>query len=168
MNTPITRVIAIASVVTVMVLFALPIRAADGGSAKGALSVTGDGEPGHIEIANAYLVAGADSLEPNKIVRRVIFTSTDVRPVIEACSDADCAMYSIEEGMWIQLDDATMMSWWAKVKPVQISGMTGRSGLVLTTDKPDHLAGTLTLDTMGVKTRIEFDAPLVKPIPASE
>ncbi len=168
MNTHFARAIFMTLVVTGLAFFALPIFAADAGTAKGTLSITVDGPPSRVEIAHAYLVTGGDSLAPTKVTRRLIFTATDVSRVIKACADADCAMYSIEEGMWIQLDDPTTLSWHAHIKSNQVGGMTSRSGLVLTTDKPDHLAGTITLDTMGVKTRIEFDAPLVKQSPAPE
>ena len=168
MNTLITRTVSTALAVATFTFFAPLVFAVDGGMAKGELSITFDGAPDHIAITNAYLVSGPDSLEPTKMTRRLIFSAADVGPAITACADANCALYSSKERVWVALDDATTMSWHAQINDKQASGMTSRSGLVLATDEPNHLAGTLKLDMMGVKANIEFDAHLMSQSPPSE
>jgi len=151
------------TLIAAMLVFAVSFAwAAGADSAKGKLVVQGDDKPLSMELNHAYFITGPDEFDAAKTTRRVLFTGEDVRSAIEACEDAGCAMYSFSEGMWLQIDDSSTMRWWGKVKPVQQSRMLDRSALVLTTDTPDRLAGTLTLDSSGKPVKISFDAPLVK------
>ena len=161
MNALITRAVSKAFAIAGLAFFAGSVLASDGGMARGNLSIEIDGPPDQVAITQAYLVSGPDSLDAAKITRRIIFSAADMRPAIEACADANCALYFSQERVWVSLDDEAMMSWHAQINDKQASGMTSRAGLVLTTDKPDRVAGTLKLDMMGVKANIEFDAPLV-------
>ena len=150
-------------IAAMLVLAVSSASAAD--SAQGTLVVQGEDKPLSMELSHAYFITGPDDLDATKITRRLLFTGADVRSTIAACEQSDCAMYSFSEGMWVQIDDTSTMRWWGKVKPVQQSGMLNRSALVLTTDQPDRLAGTLTLDNSGKPAKITFDASLVKAFP---
>jgi len=138
---------------------ALP--AASGDSAKGTLTVETESKPASVELAHAYLISGPDTFEAKKITRRIVFTKSDERATIEACSDVSCATLSASDGMTIDLGEESMASWWAHVQPMQYSGMSP-TALKLSADGAERVAGTFNLAGGGVKASIVFDAPLVK------
>ena len=134
-------------------------------SAKGTLIVQGSGEPLTLALRHAYFVTGPDDFDKSKMTRRIIFTGDDVRPTIEACENARCAMSSVSSGMWLEIDESSDMRSWAKIDTVQQSGMPNRSALALTTESAYRLAGTLTISRGSNPMTITFDAPLVKSFP---
>jgi len=138
---------------------AWPATAAD--SARGTLTVETESKPASVELAHAYLVSGPDTFDAKKITRRIVFTKSDERAAIAACSDVSCATLSSSDGMTIDLGEQSMASWWAHVHPMQYSGMSP-SALKLSADSAERVAGTFQLDSGGAKASIVFDAPLVK------
>ncbi|WP_395684036.1 hypothetical protein [Dokdonella sp.] len=132
-----------------------------GDRAQGTLVVQAEDKPLHVDLKHAYLVIGPDAFEPNKTTRRLVFAADDLRAAIEACKEIRCATMISNDGLVLDLDDAGPR-YWAHVQPMQYSGSLDARGLVLRTDSPDRLAGTLMVDNSGVTTTIEFDAPLVK------
>lgn len=141
---------------------AFPALAAD--TAKGTLKMTPDGKPAiNIAINHVYYITGPDSFAPKQNTRRLIFATQDTRDAIDACDNASCAMSSIGDGMTVELEaDTPMARWWVHLPLNQQSGMSNASMLALTTDTPERVAGTLTINSLGVDTRIAFDAGLAK------
>ena len=139
--------------------------AAGGDSAKGTLTVETEKGTASVELTHAYLVSGPDTFDPKKTTRRVVFTKTDERATIEACSDVSCATLSSSDGMTVELGDDSAANWWAHVHPVQYSGMSEPGDLKLSADTAERVAGTFKIGTSGVKTSVVFDAPMVKTFP---
>ena len=149
----------------ILVLASAPVLAAGSDSAKGTLTVETESKPASVELAHAYLVSGPDTFDPKKATRRVVFTKTDERAAIEACSDVSCATLSSSDGMTVELGDEPAASWWAHVHPMQYSGMSQKSDFTLSVNTAERVAGTLKISTSGVKTTVEFDASLAKTFP---
>ena len=158
--------LAVVDALAAMIFFsATPALAAGSDSAKGTLTVETENKPASVELAHAYLVSGPDTFDPKKTTRRIVFTKTDERATIEACSDVSCATVSSSDGITVELGDEPAASWWAHVRPMQYSGMSQTGDLKLSTDTAERVAGTFKIGTSGVKTSIEFDAALVKTFP---
>ena len=139
---------------------AVPVLAAD--TAKGSLKRSSEGKEVSIAINHVYYITGPDSFAPKQTTRRLIFATEDTRAAIDACATASCAMSSIGDGMTFELEaDAPMARWWVHLPQAQQSGMGNASMLSLTSDKPDRVAGTLKIDSLGIETDITFDAALV-------
>jgi hypothetical protein len=138
------------------------VLAAGSDSAKGTLTVETESKPASVELAHAYLITGPDTFAPKKTTRRIVFTTTDERATIEACSDVSCATLSSSDGMTVELGDEPAASWWAHVRPAQYSGMSEPGELKLSADTAERVAGMFKIGTSGVKTSVVFDAPLVK------
>lgn len=144
-----------------LVAAAVPALAAD--TAKGSLKMTAAGNPVSIAIHHVYYITGPDSFAPKQTTRRLIFATQDTRAAIDACATASCAMTSIGDGMTVELEvDTPMARWWVHLPRAQQSGMGNASMLALTTDTPQRVAGTLTIQSLGVDTRISFDAELIR------
>lgn len=137
-------------------------------SAQGALVVQAEDKPLRIDLAHAYLVIGPDTYEAHKTTRRLVFAAADLRASIEACTEIRCATTISSDGLVLELGDAGSHGYWAHVQPMQYAGSVDGGGLVLRTDTPDRLAGTLKIDESGVTATIMFDAPLVKSFGSAE
>jgi hypothetical protein len=146
----------------VLIALAAPSFAAGADSAHGTLVVQAEDKPLSVELKHAYVVIGPDTFEANKTTRRLVFAADDLRATIEACKDVGCATMISNDGLVLDLDDATSPRYWAHVQPMQYSGSVDSGGFTLRTDKPERLAGTLKIENSGVTAKIEFDAPLVK------
>jgi len=151
------------SLLTTLLLAGAAFHALAADSAKGTLKMTSEGKPVSEEITHVYYITGPDSFAPEQTTRRLIFATTDTTAAIAACADARCAMSSIGNGITVELEAETPMArWWAHIRPTQQSGMGNRSIVSLTTDTPERVAGTLKIDSLGVKATITFDAELAK------
>ena len=146
----------------ILVLASAPVLAAGSDSAKGTLTVEKEKGTASVELMHAYLVSGPDTFDPKKTTRRIVFTKTDERATIEACSDVSCATLSSSDGMTIELGNGSEANWWAHVHPMQYSGMSEPGELKLSADTAERVAGTFKINTSGVKTSVVFDAPMVK------
>jgi hypothetical protein len=142
-------------------LCAPALSAAGADRAHGTLTVQAEDKPLSVQLKHAYYVSGPDTFEADKTTRRLVFTVDDPGATLAACIDIRCATAPSGDGLVVELDDAASPHYWAHVVPMQYSGSVDGSGLVLRTDSADRLAGTLTIDNTGVKTRIEFDASLL-------
>jgi hypothetical protein len=142
-------------------LAALPAMAAEG-SATGKLSLGGPDKPVELALKHAYYVRGADASDAAKGAARIIFSGADLGAAIEACKDAHCTTTISEDGMTLEIGDTAALHYWAHVTPMQIAGDLPRTALVLDTDTPTRVAGTLKIAGNGVTTTIKFDAPLLK------
>ena len=132
-------------------------------TATGSLKMTAEGKPVSIAINHVYYITGPDSFAPTLTTRRLIFSTEDTRAAIDACATESCAMSSIGDGMTVELEsDTPMARWWVHVPRAQQSGMGNASMLSFSNDSPERLAGTLTINSLGVDTKITFDAGLVK------
>lgn len=139
----------------------VPALAAD--SASGSLKMVAQGKPVSIAIHHVYFITGPDSFAPKQTTRRLIFSTQDTSAAIDACATASCAMSAIGDGMTLELEaDTPMARWWVHLPRAQQSGMGNASMLSLATDTPQRVAGTLTINALGVETRIAFDAGLVR------
>jgi hypothetical protein len=138
---------------------------AAGGTAKGTIKLKDQ----TINLKYAYLVKGPDSFDPSKTVSTIIVTPNDISQKISECQNLSCAG-GISEGMTIGKEDfgsTTRVVYWVVTKDgmMQYSGNANVSALVLSTDKPDRMAGKLNVDDSaadGAKIDVEFDAPLAK------
>ncbi len=156
-----TRQISATLCAFALAVAAFPACAAD--TASGTLKMTSEGKPVRIDIKHVHYITGPDSFAPALTTRRLIFTTEDTRPAINACETARCAMYSIGNGMTFELEaDSPAARWWVQVRPTQQSGMGNASIVSLSTDTPERVAGTLTIDSLGVNAKITFDAGLVR------
>ena len=158
------RPVLVDSLAVLIALAAAPAFAGGSDSAKGTLSVETQTKPARVELAHAYLVNGPDTFDPKKTTRRIVFTASDERATIQACSDVSCATLSTSDGMTVELGDGPP-GWWAHVHPVQYSGTSEPDELKLSTDSPERVAGSFKIGNSGVTTSVVFDATLVKSFP---
>jgi hypothetical protein len=164
-NLPAIR-IAAAALAAAACLTAPAVLAA-GGTAKGTLTYKAKSGPITIAPKFAYLVKGPDGVETSKTIRKLIFTTVDSGARIEACTTMSCTESGLSEGMTVDLDGGPRLNYWVVLngQRVQYSGTEPPGALKLTTDTPQRLAGTLTMDGAragGPQVAIEFDTPLVK------
>jgi hypothetical protein len=138
---------------------------AAGGTAKGTIKL----KDKTVDLKYAYLITGPDSFDPSKTVSTIIVTPNDISEKISECQSTSCAG-GISEGMTIgkeEFGSTTRVVYWVVTKDgmMQYSGNSDVSALVLSTDKPDRMAGKLSVDDStadGPKVDVEFDAPLAK------
>jgi hypothetical protein len=142
--------------------FASPSFAEGRDSAEGTLVVPTEDKPLSVDLKYAYVVVGPDTFDAEKTTRRLVFAAEDLRARIEACKGIRCAVTMSSDGLVLDLDEAGSSSYWAHVQPMQYAGSVDSGGLVLRTDKPGRLAGTLKIDNARVTTTTAFDATLVK------
>jgi hypothetical protein len=117
-------------------------------------------------IKSAYFIAGPDGFDSGKKIRRLIFTTSPLDDKIKSCSAMNCVDQYIE-GLQVDLDAAPRLLYWISLNKqlVQYSGTAQNEFLTLTTDSPEHLAGTLKFDQSasgGPLVDVTFDAKLVR------
>ena len=135
--------------------------------AKGTLTYKGPTKSFTVAFKHAYLVKGPDTFEESKTVRRLVLTSADFSAAIKKTDALNGFDGSLMEGVIVELADAPRLNYWLVLNNqlVQYSGMADPAALHATADKPDHLAGKLTIDDTsagGPKIDVDFDAPLLK------
>lgn len=119
-----------------------------------------------MNIKSAYFIAGPDGFDSGKKIRRLIFTTNTLDDKIKSCGAMNCVDQYIE-GLQVDLDAAPRLLYWISLNNqlVQYSGTAQNEFLTLTTDSPDHLAGTLKFDQSasgGPAVDVTFDAKLLK------
>ena len=134
--------------------------------ASGTASYQSKSGPIVVTVKYAYLVKGPEEVT-GKIVRRLVFSTTDVAAKIRSCSAMSCADGGIGAGMTVDLDAGPRLNYWfvANDQRVQYSGTADSASLKLTTDSPQRLAGKWDLDARGAggpQVTLEFDAALLK------
>lgn len=136
---------------------------AQAGTAKGSLTYT----KGSAALTNAYLVKGPDSFDATKMIRKLIFSPTDIGAKILACTTLSCVEGGLDAGLTVELDAGPRLNYWMVLNNqlVQYSGTQEPTALQKTADDAKHLAGKLAFDASaagGPKVDVVFDAPLVK------
>jgi hypothetical protein len=135
-------------------------------SVSGTVTYQSKSGPIVVNVKNAYLVKGPNSMD-KKIIRRLIFTSADLGAKIKACSEMSCSDNDLREGLEVDLVGGPRMNYWfvGNDQRVQYSGTAPTELLKVTTDTPQRLAGKLTIDDSaagGAKVTIDFDATMLK------
>lgn len=141
--------------------------AAAGGTAKGTATYKSNKGPVTVAFTHAALVSGPDVVT-GQPMRRLVLSTKDVSAVIAKCSSMiGCSTGGIVEGMTLDFTGEPRLGYWfvANGQMVQYSGMIKPAEVVLTTDTPTHVAGTITFDQSasgGAAVSATFDATLVK------
>jgi hypothetical protein len=137
------------------------------GTAKGTATYKSKKGPVTVTFTHAALVVGPDVVT-GKPMRRLVLSTKDVSAAIKACeSMMSCSDGGIEEGLTVDFLGEPRLGFWfvANGQLVQHSGVIKPEVATLSTDRPDHLAGTLTFDQSasgGPSVAVTFDASLVK------
>ena len=164
MNNAIHSKFALATLTIAMLLIASVANAQQGGSAKGTLTLQGSDGPLSVTFAHAYYITGPGSFDNTQKERRIVFTAEDHATAITECAAYRCAQLALIDGLTFFLADQDMANWWAHVGQTQMSGTAIGSALNLSSDSPDHLAGTFKIGGGGASATatIAFDAKLTK------
>ncbi|NIJ52110.1 hypothetical protein [Dyadobacter arcticus] len=113
-----------------------------------------------------HFIVGPDSFDPNKKIRRLIFTEKSLDAKIKSCDVMNCTDPEIE-GIQVDLDAAHRILYWVNLNGqlVQYSGTAPYEELTLTTDSKEQLAGTLKFDHSvagGPMVDVTFNAKILK------
>ena len=144
-------------------LFAFKAMPAAAGENKGTITAA----KGTVTVKYAYFVKGPDSLDPKKIIRKIILTDQDLGAKITACTTMSCADSDLTSGLTVDLDGGPRLNFWMVMNGglVQHSGTVEATALKLTADEAKRLAGKLSFDKTtsgGPKVDADFDATLLK------
>jgi hypothetical protein len=116
-------------------------------------------------VAHAFMVRGPDEMQPDKTVLRLYLSSVDIGARIKACKTLSCADAALEDGAMVDYGDSRHLAYAVRLNggKVQYSGGTDGDAFALTTNTPDHLAGTLHIDDVasgGAVVDARFDLGL--------
>ena len=136
--------------------------------AKGTLKYEGKSGPVTVTVKHAYLFKGPDMVS-GRTMRRLVLSTEDISAKLAACGSMMCSDGGISEGMTVDFDAGPRLNYWfvANGQLIQYSGTADPASAKLSTDAPDRLAGTLSLDGRqagGPLVQVEFDARLVKEV----
>ena len=148
--------------------FLASAAAAADGEAKGTLSYKGK----ILTFRYAYFIKGPDQVDPKKIIRRIILTSSDVEAKLRACRTMSCVDGEIPEGIEVNLDAGPRLNYWLTLnnQMLQYSGTARPEVMKIAGQDPKRLAGTLAIDDTaagGPKVDAEFTAILLKELTAA-
>jgi hypothetical protein len=116
-------------------------------------------------IKHAYMVRSPDEMDPSTTILRLYLSSADIGAAIKACKTLSCADAALTDGAMVDYSSASHLSYAVRLhgERAQYSGATDGSAFNLTTNAPDHLAGTLHIDDSaraGAKVDADFDLEL--------
>jgi hypothetical protein len=122
---------------------------------------------GTVALKYSYLVKGPDAVDTNKIIRRVVFSGSDLGAKLQSCAAMNCVDGAVTEGMIVDLDVGPRLNYWMAINGarVQYSGTLEPSALKATATDPKRLAGKLVFDDAGSggpKVEVDFDDSLLK------
>ena len=162
---PALRTVVATALVMVMGLWWCGVAFA--GEAEGSLTYKAKGKEVTVNLKHAYLIAGPDDMEPDKIIRRLAFSANDIGAKILSCQSMSCASGLITEGLTVDLVSGPRFMYWLSSNDglVQYSGTTKPANLQATIDQPGKLAGKLSFDDNaagGPRITVDFDTVLVK------
>ncbi len=125
-----------------------------------------------VTLKFAYLVKGPDAVEPEKIIRKLILSATDLGVKIQACANMSCTDRDLGDGMTVDFDAGPRLNYWMvrNGARIQHSGTQRPTAFVAKTDDATHLAGKLSFDDTGSggpKLDVTFDATLLKELKAA-
>ena len=166
-SAPALRIRTTIAVALVMVMGLWWCGVAFAGEAKGTLTHKAKGKEVTVDLKHAYLITGPDDMEPDKIIRRLVFSTNDIGAKILSCQSMSCASGLITEGLAVDLVSGPRFMYWLSINDglVQYSGTTKPANLQATIDQPGKLAGKLSFDDSaagGPRVNIDFDTVLVK------
>ena len=120
-----------------------------------------------LSIRYAYLVRGPDAVDPKKVIRRLVLSSTDMEGKIRSCTEMRCSDGSLHEGMTVDFDSGPRLNYWVVLNDqrVQYSGTAKPESFTARADGAGKLAGRLSIDDSGAGgavVDVDFDATLVK------
>jgi hypothetical protein len=135
-------------------------------NSKGRLFYKTEKKSFELDLNFAHFIIGPDSFDPNKKIRRLIFTEKSLDAQIRSCEAMNCVDPEIE-GLQVDLDAAQRILYWINLNGqlVQYSGTTGYESIALTTNNKEQITGTLKFDNSaagGPIVDVTFDAKLLK------
>ncbi len=134
--------------------------------AKGTIAFKSGARDLNVPVRFAFYVKGPDTIDPKTVVRRLIFSATDLTATLQKCATMSCADGSGSDAVMVDLAKPRLTFWMnLNNGAVQNSGTADVKGLTLTTDTATHLAGRIAFDATkagGPRVDAEFDAPLLK------
>lgn len=135
-------------------------------NAKGMLTYKGNKKTYHVELKFAHFVTGPDSFDPNKKIRRLIFTNASMDGRIKSCNVMNCVDQYIE-GVQVDLDATHRILFWVSLdgQLVQYSGTAPLEALTFSAQTDKRIAGKLKIDNAsggGPIIEVTFDALLLK------
>jgi hypothetical protein len=143
------------------VVFASAACAADTGTG----SVNYKGQT--VGLKYAWLVSGPSDMEPGKMVRRLVMSTSDIGAKLKACTAFSCTDGSVTEGMTVDFTGGPRLNYWVVMngQKVQYSGTAKPDTFVSSANDAGHLAGRLAIDDTtagGPKIDAQFDVTLLK------
>jgi hypothetical protein len=153
-------------IVAASLLFLLACGASNGAPA-GHASGSATFDKHSATIKYGWLVRGPDEFDHSKSILRIYLSSSDVGAKILACDSFSCADQSLLDGGYVDFSGASYTNYWFTLSGghVQFSGGTNATAFALTTNQPNHLAGTVRIvdsSFHGAKLVAEFDLTLLK------
>jgi hypothetical protein len=135
-------------------------------NSKGSLVYKGNKKTYNVELKYAHFVTGPDSFDPDKKIRRLIFTSSSLESRIKTCEVMSCVDRYIE-GIQVDLDAAHRILYWVNLNDqlVQYSGTAALDAISISSQSDDRIAGRLQIDNAaggGPVVDVTFDAALIK------
>ena len=115
----------------------------------------------------AWLVTGPSDFEAGKTVRRLILSTTDLGPKLQACKTFSCTDGEVMEGMTVDFTGGPRLNYWVALngQKIQYSGTAPPATFTARADEPAHLAGKLAIDDVaagGPQLAADFDVTLLK------
>ncbi|MEP6701561.1 MAG: hypothetical protein ABJB04_01140 [Betaproteobacteria bacterium] len=115
----------------------------------------------------AWLVTGPSDVDPDKTVRRLVLSATDIGAQLLACRTFSCTDTEVHEGMTVDLVPGPRVHYWVAInfQTTQYSGTTNSDVFAARSNDPQRLAGKLSIDDLGAggpKVDAEFDVALLK------
>lgn len=162
-----TAIVRIAATLVALTALGAPLTlSAAGNDAKGTVVYKTRTE----DMKYAYLVKGPDAVTKQPI-RRIILSTADLSAAIAKCKTMSCTDSDLGEGLSVNLEPGPRFNYWMVMngQKIQYSGTEPVAALAAKVDDGKRIAGTLRFDKTGAggpKVDVEFDASLVKELPA--
>lgn len=134
--------------------------------AQGTLSYQGNTKKTTVTLTSVALISGPDLMDASQKFRRLIFSTADISAKIKSCATMGCVDDALE-GLQLDLVEGPRYNYWLSLngQMTQYSGTCRPEALSLTTNSPDRLVGSFTLDGSSAGEpviKVTFDARMVK------
>ena len=115
----------------------------------------------------AWLVTGPSDVDPDKMVRRLVLSASDIGAQLLACKTFSCTDGEVNEGMTVDFFAGPRLRYWVAInsQTTQYSGTANSDVFAARGNDPQRLAGKLAIDDLGAggpKVDAEFDVALLK------